>query len=194
MLVTDINPLTLPSVSLEERSQLPTTPCIYFAIDSQGIIQYIGRSVNPCQRWVRHHRLQQLEQMDSVRLAWLEVSEPILLPAIESALIEYFEPFLNERPIYQLSPQPQSKYPIRWRLRVLMAEKNISNKELAEISGLHRVTISKLKGVDELGQINGETINSVLNGLNRIYQQRGESKLLTPSDLMQYIPDLEMAS
>ncbi len=88
----------------------------------------------------------------------------------------------------------QPRHMIRWRLRVLMAEKNISNKELAEISGLHRVTISKLKGVDELGQINGETINSVLNGLNRIYQQRGESKLLTPSDLMEYIPDLEMAS
>ncbi len=38
-----IDPLALPSVSLQERSQLPTTPCIYFAIDSQGVVQYIGR-------------------------------------------------------------------------------------------------------------------------------------------------------
>lgn len=87
----------------------------------------------------------------------------------------------------------QRRRMIRWRLRVLMAEKNISNKELAESSGLHRVTISKLKGVDELGQINGETINNVLNGLNKIYRQKGESRILTPSDLIEYTPDLEVA-
>ncbi len=46
-----INLLLLPSVDLNERSQLPSQPCIYFAIDSQGIIQYIGRSVNPRLRW-----------------------------------------------------------------------------------------------------------------------------------------------
>lgn len=83
---------------------------------------------------------------------------------------------------------------IRWRLRVLMAEKKISNKELAESSGLHRVTISKLKRTDELGQITGETINSVLNGLNKLYRQKGESRILTPSDLIEYTPDLERAS
>lgn len=75
-----------------------------------------------------------------------------------------------------------------------MAEKNISNKELAESSGLHRVTISKLKRTDELGQITGETINSVLNGLNRLYKEKGGSKVLTPSDLIEYTPDLGIAS
>lgn len=85
------------------------------------------------------------------------------------------------------------RHMIRWRLRVLMAEKNIGNKQLAEISGLHRVTISKLKSVDELGQINGDTINSVLNGLNKLYKQKGDSKILTPSDLIEYTPDLEAA-
>lgn len=88
----------------------------------------------------------------------------------------------------------QTRHMLRWRLRVLMAEKNISNKQLAEISGLHRVTISKLKGVDELGQINGETINSVLNGLNTIYKQRGSSKIITPSDLIEYTPDIPSAT
>jgi hypothetical protein len=36
-----INPLTLPSVSLDLRSQLPTAPCIYFAVDSEGRVQYL---------------------------------------------------------------------------------------------------------------------------------------------------------
>ncbi|MFN6475250.1 hypothetical protein [Nostoc sp. DedQUE07] len=39
-----INPLALLSVPLEMRSQLPITPYIYFAIDSEGVVQYIGRS------------------------------------------------------------------------------------------------------------------------------------------------------
>ncbi|NJR19887.1 MAG: helix-turn-helix domain-containing protein [Calothrix sp. CSU_2_0] len=34
---------------------------------------------------------------------------------------------------------------IRWRLRMLMAEKKISNKELAELAELHPTSISKLK-------------------------------------------------
>lgn len=77
------------------RSHLPITPCIYFAIDCQGIIQYIGRSVNPCQRWTQHHRLSQLEVMEGVRIAYLSVDNPDLLPEIERALIEWFAPPLN---------------------------------------------------------------------------------------------------
>ncbi|MBW4617372.1 MAG: hypothetical protein KME21_29980 [Desmonostoc vinosum HA7617-LM4] len=50
-----INPLTLPSVALNERSQLPSQPCIYFAIDSQGVVQYIGRTVNLQVRWLKYH-------------------------------------------------------------------------------------------------------------------------------------------
>lgn len=37
-----INPFVLPSVSFEERSQLPTISCIYFVIDTQKKVQYIG--------------------------------------------------------------------------------------------------------------------------------------------------------
>jgi putative transcriptional regulator len=69
---------------------------------------------------------------------------------------------------------------IRWRLRVLMAEKNISNQKLSELSGLHRVTISKLKRSDELKQISGDTINRLCNALE-----------CTPNDLMQFTPDTQ---
>ena len=44
-----ISPPSLPSFALESCHQLPETPCIYFAIDSQGTVQYIGRSINPKQ-------------------------------------------------------------------------------------------------------------------------------------------------
>lgn len=90
-----IDPLALPSVFLHERSQLPTTPCIYFAIDSQGVIQYIGRTVNLQARWLKHHRYNQLVQSENIKIAYLSV-EPDLLPEVELALIEWFNPRLNQ--------------------------------------------------------------------------------------------------
>lgn len=69
---------------------------------------------------------------------------------------------------------------IRWRLRVLMAEKNITNQKLAELSGLHRVTISKLKKSDDLKQISGDTLNRLCSALE-----------CTPNDLMEFTPDQE---
>jgi len=75
---------------------LPTTPAIYFAIDATDTVQYIGRSVNPRQRWLQgHHKLVALVRMSGVRIAWLSVSSPELLPEIERALIDWFQPSLN---------------------------------------------------------------------------------------------------
>jgi len=92
---SNINPLSLPSVSLEQRSQLPTKPCIYFAIDSQGVVQYIGRSNNPRNRWQSHHKGIELALMGGVQIAYLE-SAVDLMPEIERALITYFCPPLNQ--------------------------------------------------------------------------------------------------
>ncbi|MEH1795593.1 ribbon-helix-helix domain-containing protein [Nostoc sp.] len=90
-----IDPLALPSVSLHKRSHLPKTACIYFAIDSQGVIQYIGRTVNLQERWLKHHRYKQLAQSKDVRIAYLSI-EPDFLPEVELALIEWFNPRLNQ--------------------------------------------------------------------------------------------------
>ena len=92
-----ITPSSLPSLPLEDRKQLPEKPCIYFAIDRNEVIQYIGRSVNLQQRWGQHHRHGQLKAMGDVKVAWLEVSDPSLLPEIEDAAIAHFEPPLNGR-------------------------------------------------------------------------------------------------
>jgi putative transcriptional regulator len=83
----------------------------------------------------------------------------------------------------------EAPWVIRWRLRVLMAEKNISNKELAERSGVHRVSISKLKQSDELKQITGDVLNKLCNGLTAAYRARGEDTIITPGHLIEYAPD-----
>jgi hypothetical protein len=43
----------LPWLPLEAKSAFPKQSAIYFAIDSLGNIQYIGRSVNVKNRWVQ---------------------------------------------------------------------------------------------------------------------------------------------
>ena len=71
-----------------------------------------------------------------------------------------------------------SKRMIRWRLRVLMAEKKLNNKTLAEKTGIHPTSISRLKNMDELKQISGEVLNALCNSLE-----------CTPNDLIEFTPD-----
>jgi hypothetical protein len=86
-----IDPLQLPSVGLTDRKQLPQIPCIYFAIDIYDQIQYIGRSVNPRQRWQTHHRQAQLI---GCRIAYLQV-DGCDLERIENDFILKFQPRIN---------------------------------------------------------------------------------------------------
>lgn len=109
-----INPLELPSVPLSMRAQLPEKPVIYFAIDSEGTTQYIGKSINPKQRWIHHHHYISLSRMGDIRIAWLEVALPEKLPELEKALIESFQPPLNRvfNPTYLITN------PIAYRLEL----------------------------------------------------------------------------
>lgn len=102
-----INPETielncLPYLSLLQRKDLPEVSGIYFLINNQGVIQYIEQSINLKQRWQRHHRLSQLEELSDVRIAWLEVSDRSLLLEIEKALIHWFKPLLNRRRVRKI--------------------------------------------------------------------------------------------
>jgi hypothetical protein len=86
---------TLPWLPLEEKAAFPKKPAIYFAIDSQGTVQYIGRSVNVRHRWGSHHKYDVLSEIGNVKIAYLFVDTVELLPKIEAALIEWFKPPLN---------------------------------------------------------------------------------------------------
>jgi len=86
---------TLPWLPLTEKSAFPKQAAIYFAIDSLGCVQYIGRSVNVRARWGSHHKYSTLNNLGNVKVAYLFVDMPELLPQIETALIKYFKPCLN---------------------------------------------------------------------------------------------------
>lgn len=90
-----VNLATLPWLPLSERSAFPRQPAIYFAINSNEEVQYIGISQDPKQRWSRHHRYEQLNSIGKVKIAYLFVEDVTLLRSIESALIAWFQPPLN---------------------------------------------------------------------------------------------------
>lgn len=68
----------LPWLPLEATSAFPKQSAIYFAIDSLGEIQYIGRSVNPKQRWACHHKFSDLQEIGNIRIAYLFIDADLL--------------------------------------------------------------------------------------------------------------------
>ncbi|MEO0684746.1 MAG: GIY-YIG nuclease family protein [Cyanobacteria bacterium J06649_11] len=95
MNVAEINPLTLPSIPLLERTQLPNCSAIYFVMQDECVL-YIGRTINLAQRWEAHHKWDQLVARGTpVKIAWLECRDESLLTQIETALIRQFAPELN---------------------------------------------------------------------------------------------------
>jgi hypothetical protein len=89
----DLN--SLPWLPLEARSAFPRQPAIYFAINRDGEVQYIGISQDPKRRWAQHHRYEDLQESKGVKIAYLFVEDVALLRPIESALIAWFRPPLN---------------------------------------------------------------------------------------------------
>jgi putative transcriptional regulator len=67
---------------------------------------------------------------------------------------------------------------IRWKLAIVMAERHISNKELAVLTGMHPTSLSKLKNRLRLTRIDEATLNALCQALR-----------CQPGDLMVYEPD-----
>lgn len=60
----DIHLLDLPSFSLLDKDQLPNTSAIYFALDSENRVLYVGQATDLGARWKDHHRFEQLKKMN----------------------------------------------------------------------------------------------------------------------------------
>jgi DNA-binding Xre family transcriptional regulator len=160
--LSTIDPLQLPSVALTDRKQLPQIPCIYFAIDPDNVVQYIGRSVNPRQRWQNHHRQAQLI---GCRIAYMEC-DAALLDEVETALIEWFSPQLNgvRHPKWLeqgTKPLAKGESRILWKMRECMARRCVSNSALADLVGIHATSISRLKAQDLLPEIGSARIEQI---------------------------------
>ena len=92
---------SLPFVPLTQRDHLSGCAAIYFALDSDDRVLYIGKAANLQSRWQGqdHHRLDQLLRIHKhipVRLLWLDCNDRASqLNAIEVFYIRHYHPLLN---------------------------------------------------------------------------------------------------
>lgn len=87
--------LALPFVPFAEHKRLPRLVAIYFVLNAQGTVLYVGQSINLALRWAGHHRTAKLTEHQATRIAWLVINDDSLLNAVESACIAYFDPLCN---------------------------------------------------------------------------------------------------
>ncbi|MEC4815718.1 MAG: helix-turn-helix transcriptional regulator [Scytonema sp. PMC 1069.18] len=61
----------------------------------------------------------------------------------------------------------EQSMPIKWRLAVLMADREIDYKELARMTGMHQVTVSKHKNMRVMPErLERETLEKYCKALN----------------------------
>lgn len=75
---------------------------------------------------------------------------------------------------------------IRWKLREVMEQGEVTNRELARQTGHHETSISRLKTSDEMPRIDGETLDKLCKALTVILDGKGVGRVVTPSDLIKF--------
>lgn len=88
---------SLPFVPISQRHRFPNISAIYFVLGKDDEVLYIGRAQSLCLRWQAHHRLSEFLQDATAKIAWHAVTDVYLLPLIEDALIQYYNPYYNGR-------------------------------------------------------------------------------------------------
>lgn len=92
----------LPGVSAESIRDLPESPGVYFIICGNGVVHYIGQTVNLRTRLQKHRRLAQVENREGLMVRCWDVPKVDLLK-VETECIARFSPVLNrthdDRPV-----------------------------------------------------------------------------------------------
>ena len=137
----------LPSLPLTQRSAFPDVRSIYFVLDANDVLLYIGRAVFLRQRWAQHHRLKKFLPMPDVRLAWLEVPHQESLVELERSYILYFNPLVNGfGPIVSSQPTTSIKPgSFGARIRHRREQLGMTQQELADAMQMRQTAISRLE-------------------------------------------------
>ena len=90
----------LPFVEFLKKDQLPETAGIYFAVDNDYKVWYIGKAQNLRARWLGHHRYDQLKKINkknNIKLLWYCCDKhEINLTQLENYFIDKYHPALNQ--------------------------------------------------------------------------------------------------
>jgi len=137
-LAESISVLDLPSMTMENRIALPNCPAVYFVLNSNNAILYIGQTISLVRRWMAHHRTKELVAVGSTRIAWLEVSDTALLKGIEQACIAHFDPMLNQR-----NAQLDRAFSLRASVRLYTALVRLARRDHRRLADYVRLALEK---------------------------------------------------
>lgn len=94
-----INVKELPCFSLLERLVLPQTKAVYFVLNDNGEVIYIGSTTNLRKRFYKHHHEEEFLTLTQGKIAWLTLEPSIYAEDIESRCIYFFKPKWNRIPL-----------------------------------------------------------------------------------------------
>jgi hypothetical protein len=79
-----------PSTAWDQIAALPIGAAIYYVLNRESVVLYVGASKHLRQRWVGHHRRSDLAAVGATRIAWQAVWPEFLL--LEALFINYCQP------------------------------------------------------------------------------------------------------
>lgn len=86
----------LPSISYDQKARLPYKPGVYFVVDSDDTVVYVGKSRDIRMRWL-NHELRGRVKNGNYTIRWMEV--PIhKLDSTEQVFIDQYRPAWNKTP------------------------------------------------------------------------------------------------
>lgn len=88
----------LPSLAFEHRRDLPIISALYFVLDNQMNIMYIGQTGNLRDRWKSHHRALQMEG-GGYRIHWKVIANEQQRLKGERQSVKFFRPPWNRSEI-----------------------------------------------------------------------------------------------
>lgn len=90
----------LSGIDFPKLEQLPETAGIYFVVDDNKNIWYIGKAQNIKARWIGHHRyaqLNRLNQKNHIKILWYRSeNDENILTELEKHFINTYHPILNK--------------------------------------------------------------------------------------------------
>lgn len=105
--------LELPQVALKQRDKLPHLAGIYYVIDENNLVWYIGQAKNLYSRWQgkSHHRLVQLssQKKKNFRICYQLVTTNNL-DSLEQKEIAKYNPHLNQSPVKHKKVRPTETF------------------------------------------------------------------------------------
>ena len=108
-MLADLEILNLPKVSLETKELLPEHSGIYYVVDENQVLWYIGKAKNIHKRWQgkAHHPIYQLKQLKHKNFSiYYDKLDSSLIDSREKQQIKRYSPHLNNSPVKSKKVRP----------------------------------------------------------------------------------------